>query len=116
MVSGFSNTSRLNLLKHEYSQLELQLKQQYQQIEQARQLLNNINQQKGLWERLQRYQWDAINLPYWQQRQQQTQQDLQRLQQADSDAKQAHQRWEAAKNELKQIRLQKGESQKSEVN
>ena len=109
---GFSNTSRLSLLKHEYSQLEQQLKQLYQQIEQARQLLNNVNQQKGLWERLQRYQWDTINLPYWQQRQQQTQQDLQRLQQADSDAEQARQRWEDAKNELKQIRLQKGESQK----
>ena len=37
---------------------------------------------------------------------------MQRLQQADSDAEQARQRWEDAKNELKQIRLQKGESQK----
>lgn len=105
---GFSNTSRLALLKQECSQLEYQLKQQYQQVERARQILDSVNQQKSLWERLLRYQWDNINVPYWQQRQEQTQQDLQRLQQADSDAEQARQRWEAAKAELKQIQDQKG--------
>jgi len=106
---GFSNTSRLSLLKHEYDLLEQQLKQQYKQIEQARHVLNTVNLQKGLWERLQRYQWDAINLPYWQQRKIETEQDLQHLEQVDSDAEQARQHWEAAKGKLKQIRLQKDE-------
>ena len=108
---GFSNTSRLALLKQEYSQLEQQLKQQYQQVERARQVLDSVNQQKSLWERLLRYQWDNLNVPYWKQRQEQTQQDLQRLQQADSDAEQARQRWEAAKTELKNIQQQKGQLQ-----
>lgn len=109
---GFSNKSRLALLQHEKIQLE-QEKIQADRLVQAA-LLNakQINDRQNKLNNFLEYKWEEINLPYWQQRQQQTQQDLQRLQQADSDAEQARQRWEDAKNELKQIRLQKGESQK----
>ena len=108
---GFSNTSRLNLLKHEAKQLEVQLEQYALSVAQSRKVLDQVTQHKSLWERMLRYQWDMINIPYWTERQQQTSNDLQHLQRADTNIEQARQRWEIAKEELKQLQEQKGQLQ-----
>ncbi len=108
---GFSNTSRLNLLKHEAKQLEVQLEQYALSVAQSRKVLDQVTQHKSLWERMLRYQWDMINIPYWTERQQQTSNDLQHLQRADTNIEQARQRWELAKEELKQLQEQKGQLQ-----
>ncbi len=109
---GFSNKSRLALLQYEKTQLE-QEKIEADRLVQAA-LLNakQINDRQNKLNNFLEYKWEEINLPYWQQRKVETEQDLQRLQQVDSDAEQARERWEAAKDDLKQIRLQKGDLQK----
>lgn len=108
---GFSNKSRLALLQYEKTQLE-QEKVEADSLVQAA-LLNakQINDRQNKLNNFLEYKWEEINLPYWQQRKVETEQDLQRLQQVDSDAEQARERWEAAKDDLKQIHLQKGELQ-----
>lgn len=106
---GFSNTSRLSLLKHDLAQLKEELKKHSLIIGQARQLLNDITQDKNIWERILTYQWDEINVPYWLDRSQKTGEELTHLQESDSDAAKAQQRWELAKDELKAIQKDKGQ-------
>ncbi len=70
-------------------QLEVQLEQYALSVAQSRKVLDQVTQHKSLWGRMLRYQWDMINIPYWTERQQQTSNDLQHLQRADTNIEQA---------------------------
>ena len=66
-----------------------------------------MNQQKALWERLQRYQWDTINLPYYNNVSNKPNRIRKVCWQADSDAEQVRQRWEDAKMSSTDLAIQK---------
>ncbi len=100
---GFSNKSRLGILARQKHELSVALAAQEKQVTQARRDLDAIGNQKIHWQKLQTYQWDDVNAPYWRGRLATLQADLQQLAQAGGDVAQAKSRWEAAKAELASI-------------
>ena len=60
---GFSNKSRLGLLHTDKQQAELALKKLHAATEQARQAMDQVNERKQLWERLDNYHWEQIDAP-----------------------------------------------------
>ena len=103
---GFSNKSRLAILGQDNNDLDARLSETLRLVEQARESLDAIRARESLWRKLKEYQWDDINAPFWQNKTSQLQQDIQALEQADSDLDEARLRWEAAKQELANIRLE----------
>jgi uncharacterized protein YPO0396 len=96
---GFSNKSRLALLNRDKKQAEQQLLELYDQSERVRAAWDEVLDRERLWQSLQDYQWKQINVPYWQQRTQSLQSEVDALEASGGDLAQAKTRWEAAKEE-----------------
>ncbi len=111
---GFSNQARLKLLENEEKQLNIELEQHETLLLEARTRVDEVTHHKILWKALLDYQWESINLSYWVQRQQQLVDDLEQLQKAGTDTEIARQRWEQAKQSLKQFQDQKGTLQQNQ--
>lgn len=104
---GFSNKSRLALLRNDEKAAETDIKETLTQVEEARSNWNSVSDRKKLWESLAEYRWDEINLSYWQAKTVQLKSDLSALEQSGTDLDQAKQRWEDVKKQLEAIRSNK---------
>lgn len=111
---GFSNKSRLGLLNLDKQRSELELKKLHTATEQARQSMDQVNERKQLWERLDSYLWDQINAPYWQSRLDATATDLKTLEQSGGNLEVAKSRWESSKSILQDIQKSKEQLKKDE--
>ncbi|WP_250657085.1 ATP-binding protein [Alkalimarinus coralli] len=111
---GFSNKSRLGLLNLDKQRTELELKKLHAATEQARKAMDQVNERKQLWERLDFYVWEQINAPYWQQRLDTVKADLAALEQAGGSLELAKSRWESAKKQLLDIQENKEQLKKNE--
>jgi len=111
---GFSNKSRLAILRNDLSNLATKLNDAIQADKSAEETLGTINERKSLWEKLRNYQWDEINAPYWESKVSLVKSDLQALEEAGSDLEKARQRWDSAKQELANIRENKEQQKISE--
>jgi len=114
---GFSNKSRLALLQGEADQLSQDMEQRDAELRRAREALNANTSKKQIWDRLEQYQWNALNISYWESKRDEIQEAIQRLQQADSDVEQARLRWEQIKQQLERTRAEKSglDTQKGEL-
>lgn len=101
---GFSNKSRLAILCKDENELDIRLTETLRFVKQARESMDTIRERESLWRKLKDYQWEDINAPFWENKTSQLQQDIQALEQADSDLDDAKRRWEAAKQELATVR------------
>lgn len=83
----------------------------------ALEVLDGIATQKSLWEKIEAYQWDDINAPYWQNKYQDLQSDITMLEASGGDLAQAELHWQDAKDKLKQIQseLRQLESQQGGI-
>ncbi|WP_062263914.1 ATP-binding protein [Endozoicomonas arenosclerae] len=104
---GFSNKDRLALLKQDLKQQQEQVSLCLQAVTEAKKQLNQAGEREELWKALSQFSWDAINVPYWQERVTKSQQELEHLQQSGGDLEQARLRWEQSKNELASIQNKK---------
>lgn len=100
---GFSNKSRLGLLNLDKQRAELECKKILELSEQARQAMDDVVERKNLWERLNTYEWEQVNAPYWQKRLDIVKADLERLEQSGENLELAKSRWESAKKQLLDI-------------
>ncbi|ETX07901.1 MAG: hypothetical protein ETSY2_08490, partial [Candidatus Entotheonella gemina] len=73
---GFSNKARLSLLRQDTVQLEADLSACSEKRTATRSDLEAVDQRARDWEKLTTYQWQEINVPYWQERVQTVEQDL----------------------------------------
>ena len=103
---GFSNRQRLALLKNRLGQLNTELKQQNEYCQQARQEMDAISAQEQDWKQLQGFEWEQIDLPRWQARCRQLQDDVERMEQQGQTLAQAQQAWQDAKVHVQQLREQ----------
>ncbi|WP_019674154.1 ATP-binding protein [Psychrobacter lutiphocae] len=103
---GFSNKAKLDLLQADEQTLKAELKDFSKRWEQARDAMNDVGKQLTLWAQLQQFTWENINVPYWQQKLEREQQELDAIKNAQGDLKQAELRWEVAKDELAKISKQ----------
>lgn len=104
---GFSNKERLALLKQDLKQQQERVSHCLQAVTEARKQWNLAGEREKLWEALSQYHWDAINVPYWQERVTKSQQELDYLQQSGGDLEQAKLRWEQSKIALAAIQNKK---------
>lgn len=111
---GFSNKSRLGLLNLDMQRAELELKKLHATTEQARQAMDQVNERKQLWEKIDGYSWEQINAPYWQKRLDTVSADLERLEQSGGNLELAKSRWDEAKKLLLDIQKNKEQLKKDE--
>lgn len=104
---GFSNKSRLSILRNDQAELKPRLAETNRLLEKARASLDKITKQEALWHKLSEYHWDEINAPYWQSKTGQFQDEIRALEIAGSDLDKARMRWDSAKQSLTNIRLKK---------
>ncbi|MGV0036772.1 MAG: ATP-binding protein [Candidatus Azotimanducaceae bacterium WSBS_2022_MAG_OTU7] len=104
---GFSNRSRLSLLQSDKQAVSEKLLELEAKVVKTRTDMDNIVDQEKVWTQLLDYNWQRINLPYWQQRQQQASDDLAQLESSKGDLTQAKIRWEQAKSHLKTLQNKK---------
>lgn len=107
---GFSNESRLNLLKQDAKTLTTELTDLKQQVADARNAWNILSTQAKQYEQLERFRFELINVPYWQEKKQKAESDIKTLENHANDLKKALQRYDDAKAALKAIQKQKGET------
>lgn len=100
---GFSNVSRLKLLNDRLADLNNRLAVENVQVEQARAKLDRFGKRKGLLQRIRETEWENIDAPYWNDRQEQLDDELKRLQSTGGDLEEARKAWEAAKRALQEI-------------
>ncbi len=108
---GFSNKNRLALLKQDVKHLEQAVTSLDQTVAAARQTLDLIGEREGLWDRLARFHWSEIDVPYWQSRVESFRTDLAQLEQAGGNLAKAKQRWEDAKSELQHSQAEQASRQ-----
>ena len=96
---GFSNKDRLALLQQDLKNQIERVKTLKEAANQARKALNQAGEKARLWMNLKDYTWDAINVPYWQQKVEQCRNELENLQKAGGDLDTARGRWEEAKRQ-----------------
>lgn len=101
---GFSNQSRLALLRNELSTINHALADTTNSLKHARAALDAVNAHEALCKKLLDYQWGEINTPYWQSRTETLQAELQLLEQASDDLNDAKTHWDSAKQALATIR------------
>ncbi len=111
---GFSNKSRLALLKNDLNTAEQIVAELYKTMENARTELNQVGEREAIWNRITAYSWDEINVPKWHVKVQQLQQDIFVLEHSGNALETAKQRLEEIKQVLVEIRKQKEEANKLE--
>ncbi|MDX1655456.1 MAG: SbcC/MukB-like Walker B domain-containing protein, partial [Candidatus Competibacteraceae bacterium] len=95
---GFSNRTRLALLREQGRQLAGRIQEQSRLRDQAREAMNALGGRQGQWERLGRFRWEGIDLPRWRGRAEQLQQDIEALARAGGELAAAERRWQEAKS------------------
>ncbi|PIT54239.1 ATP-binding protein [Snodgrassella communis] len=103
---GFSNKARLAILEQELTSLTQKIEAQEQIVQQKRKDLDKIEEQKQLWQKLQNYCWEEIDLPRQQAKLSRIEKELAELLQNGNDLNQAQLRWETAKANLQQLHEQ----------
>ncbi len=111
---GFSNKSRLAILKQDERALKTHIGLLDKAVSVARKNHDHCQSSVRLWQKLAEVQWDEIDVPRWQHQAEQTQAVLDRLTRAGSDLEKAQQAWDEAKEKLKAIQGDKDVAQKSE--
>ena len=97
---GFSNKSRVALLKNDIANLSQQLVAKEKEVQLSREQWNLLVQKKGNWEKLLAFQWVNINAPYWDNKCSGLKEDILQLEKAGGDLDKAKTRWEQAKQQL----------------
>jgi len=111
---GFSNTDKLAVLRQDEKYIQQHIEMCDKGTRVARQDLNTAQARVRLWQKLETYQWDDIDVPRCQQQAEQAQVVLDNLTRAGSDLKRAQHAWDEAKEALKAIQRDKDISQKAE--
>ena len=111
---GFSNKSRLVLLNSDKKEAEIRLAELAATLSEARESLNNIAERAKLWERIDGYNWEQVDAPYWQKRLDTVKADLERLEQSSGNLELAKSRWDEAKKLLQDIQKNKEQLKKDE--
>lgn len=101
---GFSNKSRLSVLKGDCVQQADELVLLSTQVQQAREALDTLESKFQIWTRMTQYSWDSINVEKQQAYVDQLKDDLNALERPDSDLGEAKVRWEQAKLEYSQVK------------
>ncbi|VAW46689.1 FIG007317: Chromosome segregation protein SMC-like [hydrothermal vent metagenome] len=104
---GFSNQSRLAILQSDQKALKQKVTDTLRLVEKARKDWDAISELESTWKKLQEYQWEDINAPYWTSKIAKMKEDVQMLELAGSNLEKARQRWEDAKQTLAEIRKTK---------
>ncbi len=104
---GFSNKNRLNLLRLDQKQLEQNVLDFEKQVNTARQLLDEVGKRGRQWEKLAEFRWQDIDVPLWQEKTEQYQNDIKQMEQAGGNLAMAKQRWETAKQVLQKLQTEK---------
>ncbi len=104
---GFSNKSRLSILLNDQRAIEQTLSEFESKLAGARESLNKVSDEKDLWKKLQSYEWEQINAPFWQKRYDNAKAELARHMESEGDLKQARILWEDAKRALLEIQQEK---------
>jgi len=97
---GFSNKTRLKALRITAQQLRADLESCTKNTEQTRTELDAVSERSQLWQRLDEFQWQDIDVPTCKIKQQTLKEDLAALQQAGGDLDKAKTNWEQAKADL----------------
>ncbi len=111
---GFSNKSRLAILKQDEQTLKTHIELLDKGVRVARKNHDNCQSSVRLWQRLAEIQWDDIDVPRWQHQVEQAQAALDNLTRSGSDLDKARQAWDEAKERLKAIQSDKDVTQKEE--
>lgn len=110
---GFSNKSRLATLQTDRSKLEAELITLGKQVESARLAMDDLDKDMRVWERIGQTAWASIDVQSAQKRRQSLEDDLQALEQPDSELGAAKSRWEQACIELRTVQEQQGQVSKN---
>lgn len=100
---GFSNKSRLWVLKTDKQQLSRELAQMEKDLAQIKKDIDRAQEDKHLWEKLKIYAWNDIDAPSQHVTCQNLARELERLTRAGGDLKQAEARHEEAQKEAEQL-------------
>lgn len=111
---GFSNKDKLAVLRQDEKHIQQYIEMCDKEARLARQDLNAAQVRVRLWEKLETYQWNEIDVPRWQHQVEQAQAVLDNLTRSGSDLEKAQQAWDEAKDKLKEIQSDKDVTQKSE--
>ncbi len=111
---GFSNKDKLAVLRQDEKHIQQYIEMCEKNARLARLDLNTAQARVRLWEKLETYQWDDIDVPRWQRQVEQAQAVLDNLTRSGSDLEKAQQAWDEAKEKLKKIQSDKGVTQKAE--
>ncbi|MBL1276299.1 MAG: AAA family ATPase [Ectothiorhodospiraceae bacterium] len=111
---GFSNKDKLAVLRQDERHIQQYIEMCNKGVRLARLDLNAAQARVRLWETLETYQWDDIDVPRWQYQAEQAQAVLDNLTRSGSDLKKAQQAWDKAKERLKEIQADKDVTQKAE--
>ncbi|MCF6217569.1 MAG: AAA family ATPase [Gammaproteobacteria bacterium] len=111
---GFSNKSRLSILKQDERALKTHIELLDKAVSVARKKHDNCQSSVRLWQKLAEVQWDEIDVPRWQHQTEQAQAALDNLTRSGSDLEKAQQAWDEAKERLKAIQSDKDSAQKTE--
>lgn len=111
---GFSNKSRLALLKRNLEQAIQSVNDIYKSVENARKELNQIGEREATWKRILEYAWEEINAPKWHAEVQRLEQDISLLEYSGNVLETAKQQWEDSKRLLDDIRSEKELANKEE--
>jgi len=110
---GFSNKSRLALLRRDLEDLEASLARQHEAVSAARAAMDSAGQHRQNWERLSTFTWEEIDAPRWQQEVESLDALRRELESDTGGLARAQQRWEAAKQQQQQLRGQVEQQQAS---
>jgi uncharacterized protein YPO0396 len=108
---GFSNKSRLTILKQDLKELGEALAQKLEAVQAARKILDKDKAKESLWHKLSDYNWEEIDAPYWNRHVIKLTAEKAELELADDDLAKAKLRWDAAREELELIQGEKGKYQ-----
>lgn len=103
---GFSNTERLAILQHDLKQLSGSLSEHDDAVKTAHRALERAEQLNQQWQLLQRFSWDAIDVPRWEARVATLKADIAQLQASGGDLDQTKLRWQGCKQQLNLLALQ----------
>ncbi len=106
---GFSNKNRLAILHNDKSALEQQAEGFKKAVSEARKTMDEVGGRKTILERVDSIRWGDINAPYWQEKLERLQSDLQAIEASQGDLAEAKRRWEEAKLERQKVQRETGE-------
>jgi len=111
---GFSNKDKLAVLRQDEKHMQQRIEMCDKDARLSRQDLNAAQARVRLWERLDAYHWDDVDVPRWQHQVEQAQTVLDNLTRSGSDLENAQQAWDEAKEQLREIQGDKDVTQKAE--